>query len=71
MSDDGRFVIADPDQNVWTVVNPEATKPYARLRVAILVQTSPEENELRVLSVRPVRERLPAVARWSDSAFRR
>ena len=71
ISDDGRFMVADPDQNVWAVVNPEATKSYASLRVAILAQTSPEKNALRVLTAKPERERRPSWARWSDSAFRR
>ena len=53
VSDDGHFLIAEPDQNVWTVINPDATKAYAGQRISIVVQTSSDNAELRVLSVIP------------------
>jgi hypothetical protein len=71
ISDDGQFLIADPDQNVWTIINPDTTKSFAAQRIAILAQTSPEKNEVRVLTAKPEKVQLPAIARWSDSAFRR
>ena len=71
ISDDGQFLIADPDQDVWTVVNPDAVKAYVRQRVTLLVQTSAETSELRVLSATAEKDRPQTVAKSSDAAFRR
>jgi hypothetical protein len=71
LSDDGQFLIADPDQEVWTIINPQTTSRFAGQGIAITAQTSAEGNELRVLIVKPERTQLSTMARWSDSAFRR
>jgi hypothetical protein len=71
ISDDGQFLIADPDQEVWTIINAQTTSTFAGQRILITAQTASEKNELRVLNVKPEKAQLPAIARWSDSAFRR
>jgi len=72
ISDDGHFVVADRDLEVWTVINPEALKGREGKSVTLQVQTVAGAHELRVLSVRTAsRENATSLAKWSDSAFRR
>lgn len=71
ISDDGQFLVADPDGEVWVTVNPDAWKGHAGERVALQVQTSPGTHEIRVLSVAPDKAAMRTAARWGDSAFRR
>ena len=70
VSDDGRFFVADLDDAVWTVTNPEALRSYSGRRVTLQVQTRPATDELRVLCVKP-REVELSPARLGDAAFRR
>ena len=71
MSDDGRWLLRDADSEVWTVSNPEALQGYAGREVVIRCQLVPEKNELRVVSVKPVKGEAAYAAKWGDSAFRR
>jgi hypothetical protein len=70
MSKDGRVLLRDADSEVWTVSNPEALQGYAGREVVIRCQVVPDKNELRVVSVKPVKGET-AYAKWGDSAFRR
>jgi hypothetical protein len=71
MSDDGRVLLRDADSQVWTVSNPEALQGYAGREVVIRCQLVPEKNELRVVSVKPVKGEAAFATKWGDSAFRR
>jgi len=71
MSADGQVLLRDADDEVWTVSNPEALQGYAGREVVIRCQVVPGKNELRVVSVKPVRSGTEYVTNWGDSAFRR
>ncbi|MGO9123583.1 MAG: hypothetical protein ACLP6G_01710 [Terriglobales bacterium] len=71
MSEDGRWLLRDADSQVWTVSNPEVLQGYAGREVVIRCQIVPERNELRVVSVKPVKGEVAYVTKWGDSAFRR
>ena len=71
VSDDGKFFLADPDSEVWTVANPEALRSYQGHRVVLQAQTSPESNEIRVLCVKSGEGQMQSASRQGDAAFRR
>ncbi len=71
VSDDGKFFLADPDAEVWTVANPELVKSQQGQRVTLQVQTNAETSEIRVLCVKPREGQLSSMARSGDVAFRR
>ncbi|HLW89335.1 MAG TPA: hypothetical protein VKR57_12650 [Terriglobales bacterium] len=71
MSDDGRILLRDGDSQVWTVSNPEALQGYAGLEVVIRCLLVPDRNEVRVVSVKPVKGEAAYATKWGDSAFRR
>ncbi|MFZ0802789.1 MAG: hypothetical protein WBQ09_09100 [Terriglobales bacterium] len=71
MSDDGRVLLHDAASQIWTVSNPEALQGYAGREVVIRCQLVPDRNELRVVSVKPVKGEAAYAAKWGDSAFRR
>ncbi|MGO9650686.1 MAG: hypothetical protein ACLPOO_21835, partial [Terriglobales bacterium] len=71
MSEDGRVLLHDADSQIWTVSNPEALQGYAGREVVIRCQLVPDRNELRVVSVKPVKGEAAYAAKWGDSAFRR
>ena len=71
VSDDGKFFLADPDAEVWTVTNPELVKAQQGQRVTLQAQTNPETSEIRVLCVKPRERQVSSIARSGDAAFRR
>ena len=71
MSDDGRWLLRDSDDQVWTVSNPDALKGFAGREVVIRCQIVPDKSELRVVSVKTARDDAASVTKWGDSAFRR
>jgi hypothetical protein len=71
MSEDGRVLLRDADNQVWTVSNPEALQDYAGQEVVIRCQLVPDKKELRVVSVKQVKGETPYATKWGDSAFRR
>jgi len=71
MSDDGRVLLRDAGSQIWTVSNPEALEGYAGREVVIRCQLVPERNELRVVSVKPIKGEAAYATKWGDSAFRR
>ena len=71
MSDDGRVLLRDADDRVWTVSNPEALQGFAGQEIVIRCQLAAESNEIHVVSVKAVKSRKEYAARWGDSAFRR
>ncbi len=71
VSDDGKFFLADPDSEVWTVTNPEVLQSHHGRRVALRAQTTSGANEIRVLCVKPGEAEPRAIARAGDAAFRR
>jgi hypothetical protein len=70
MSEDGRVLLRDATDQVWTVSNPEALEDYTGQEVVIRCQLMPDKKELRVVSVKLVKGET-AYAKWGDSAFRR
>ena len=71
MSKAGRVLLRDADSEVWTVSNPEALQGYGGREIVIRCQVVPDKNELRVVSVKPVKSGTEYVTNWGDSAFRR
>lgn len=71
ISDDGKFFLADPDAEVWTVTNPESLKSQQGQRVTLQVQVNAETSEIRVLCVKPRERQISSMARPGDAAFRR
>jgi hypothetical protein len=71
VSDDGKFFLADPDADVWTVTNPELVKSQQGQRVTLQAQTNAGTNEIRVLCVKPREGQLSSMAKPGDAAFRR
>jgi hypothetical protein len=71
VSDDGKFFLADPDAEVWTVTNPDLLKTQQGQRVTLQVQTNTETSEIRVLRVKPREGPLTSMAKSGDAAFRR
>jgi len=71
VSDDGKFFLADPDAEVWTVTNPEALQSHHGHRVTLQAQTTSQTNEIRVLCVKPGDGELRSAAKQGDAAFRR
>jgi len=71
VSDDGKFFLADPDAEVWTVANPELLKSEQGQRVTLQAQTNGDTGEIRVLCVKPREGQLSSMAKSGDAAFRR
>ena len=71
MSDDGQMLLRDADSQVWTVSNPEALQGFAGQEIVIRCRLVPDRNELRVVSIKPVKGETAYATRWGDSAFRR
>jgi len=71
VSDDGKFFLADPDAEVWTVANPDALRSHQGHRVVVQAQTAAESSEIRVLCVKSGEGQMQSAARQSDPAFRR
>ena len=71
VSDDAKFFLADPDAEVWTVVNPELVKSQQGHRVTLQAQTNAATGEIRVLCVKPSDGQLSSMAKSGDAAFRR
>lgn len=71
VSDDGKFFLADPDAEVWTVTNPDLVKTQQGQRVTLQAQTNAETGEIRVLCVKPREGELTSMAKPGDAAFRR
>jgi len=71
VSDDGKFFVADPNAEVWTVTNPELLQSSHGRRVVLQAQTTAGANEIRVLCVKPSEAEPRSMARAGDAAFRR
>lgn len=71
VSDDGKFFLADPDSEVWTVANPDALKSHQGHRVVLQAQTAAERNEIRVLCVKSGEGQMQSATKPGDAAFRR
>jgi len=71
VSDDGKFFLADPDAEVWSVANPDALKSHQGHRVVLQAQTAAKSSEIRVLCVKSGEGQIQSAARQGDAAFRR
>jgi hypothetical protein len=68
ISDDGKVFVADRDNVIWRVNNPDVVAASAGMRVTLRAYLDPRNHELRVASVRLVRA---AGTRLQDAAFRK
>jgi hypothetical protein len=73
VSDDERSLVADKDNGIWTVANPEALKGYAGHHVSIAAQTGATKNEFFVKSVKmltPAATKIPKALENNDDRLR-
>ena len=71
VSDDGKSFLADPDAEVWTIVNPESVGQQRGQQVSVQGQINRQAGEIRVLCVKPHEQQVSSAANFGDAAFRR
>jgi hypothetical protein len=70
VGDDGKTLLGQ-NNSTWSVLNPDTLVGHAGQQVKVKCRVSPENHDIRILSVKALDAQTTYVANKGDSAFRR